>query len=116
MPSRHETFGLGYLEAWLHRKPVIGCDIPPMREVIGEHGLLVPQRPAELAQAIVRLVEDPDLRRAMGDGGHAKVLERWNWELVMDRVEGAYERALADAPDEATLALSAFADEAAALA
>lgn len=116
MPSRHETFGLGYLEAWLHHKPVIACDIPPMREVIGEHGLLVPQRPADLADAIVRLVEDPALRRRMGDGGHAKVLDRWDWDRVMDRVESAYERALADAPDDALRGVSAFADEAAALA
>lgn len=97
MPSQHETFGLGYLEAWLHRKPVIGCDIPPMREVIGEHGLLVPQRPIELASAIVRLIEDEPLRRAMGEGGQAKVHERWDWDRVMDRVETAYEGALEDA-------------------
>ncbi|MBA3375756.1 MAG: glycosyltransferase family 4 protein, partial [Actinobacteria bacterium] len=116
MPSRHETFGLGYLEAWLHRKPVIGCDIPPMREVIGEHGLLVPQRPADLAGAIVRLIEDPELRRAMGDGGYAKVRERWDWTHVIDRVEATYELAVADAPDEVTEVRSAFADEAAALA
>ncbi len=116
MPSRHETFGLGYLEAWLHRKPVIGCDIPPMREVIGEHGLLVPQQPADLAGAIVRLIEDPELRRAMGDGGYAKVRERWDWTHVIDRVEATYELAVADAPDEVTEVRSAFADEAAALA
>jgi glycosyltransferase involved in cell wall biosynthesis len=114
MPSRHETFGLGYLEAWLHGKPVIGCDIPPMREVIGEHGLLVPQRPAELADAIVRLLDDAGLRRAMGEGGHAKVLERWDWERVMDRVEAAYDRALEDAGDHARKGIGTFADEAAA--
>jgi glycosyltransferase involved in cell wall biosynthesis len=116
MPSRHETFGLGYLEAWLHGKPVIGCDIPPMREVIGEHGLLVPQRAEELADAIVGLVEDPALRSAMGEGGRAKVLERWDWDRVMDRIEIAYDRALAGARQEAGEAATAFRDEAAALA
>ena len=46
MPSAHETFGIGYLEAWLHEKPVIGGDIPPLREVIahGVDGLLVRRR------------------------------------------------------------------------
>ena len=117
MPSQHETFGIGYLEAWLHRKPVIGCDIPPMREVIGDHGLLVPQRPLELADAIVRLIEDPRLRSAMGDGGYAKVLRQWDWDRVIDRVESAYERALAGAPaDVAPSAALGFGDEAAAIA
>lgn len=114
MPSRHETFGLGYLEAWLHGKPVIGGDIPPMREVIGEHGLLVPQRAREVADAITRLIEDPVLRLAMGEGGRAKVHERWDWDVVMDRVELAYEGALSGAAR--TAGDGAFASEAAALA
>src|SRR5258708_34541409 len=31
MPSVHETFGIGYLEAWLHEKPGIGGENPPPR-------------------------------------------------------------------------------------
>jgi hypothetical protein len=30
----------------------------------------------------------------MGAAGHAKLLERWDWERVMDRVEDAYARAV----------------------
>ncbi len=96
MPSRHETFGLGYLEAWLHQRPVVGGDIPPLREVIdhGVDGLLVRQRADDVADALNRLLDDPSLRRAMGAAGHAKVRERWDWERVMDRVESAYASAL----------------------
>lgn len=96
MPSRHETFGLGYLEAWLHERPVIGGDIPPLREVIahGVDGLLVRQRTEEVADAILGLIADPALRRAMGRAGLAKLLERWRWETVMDRVEASYQVAL----------------------
>jgi glycosyltransferase involved in cell wall biosynthesis len=95
MPSRHETFGLGYIEAWLHERPVIGGDIPPLREIIdhGKDGLLVRQREDEVAAAIVRLLDDAALRRAMGAAGRAKVMERWDWDRVMDRVEDAYQRA-----------------------
>ena len=96
MPSRHETFGLGYLEAWLHGKPVIGGDIPALRDVI-EHrtdGLVVRQRPAEVASAILELLDDPAAARAMGERGRLKVMERWNWDAVMDRVETAYAIAL----------------------
>jgi glycosyltransferase involved in cell wall biosynthesis len=97
MPSIHETFGIGYLEAWLHDKPVIGGDIPPLREVIthGVDGVVVPQRVADIAAATVALLGDPALRAQMGAAGHAKLLERWDWERVMDRVEDAHRRAIA---------------------
>jgi glycosyltransferase involved in cell wall biosynthesis len=96
MPSAHETFGIGYLEAWLHEKPVIGGDIPPLREVIahGVDGLLVPQKVDDIARAVTRLLDDPALRRAMGVAGNAKLSERWDWERVMDRVESAHQRAI----------------------
>ena len=96
MPSLHETFGLGYLEAWLHEKPVIGGDIAPLREVIshGIDGLVVPQKVDDIASAIMTLLDDADLRRRMGSAGHAKLVERWDWDRVMDRVEDAYTRAV----------------------
>ncbi len=109
MPSRHETFGLGYIEAWIHERPVIGGDIPPLRDVIshGVDGLLVRQRAPEVADAIVRLLEDPALREAMGRAGRRKVSDRWDWDLVIDRVENAYQAALAGFEvDEASEALA----------
>ncbi len=95
MPSVHETFGIGYLEAWLHEKPVIGGDIPPLREVIthGVDGLLVPQKVSDIAHAVTRLLDDPALRAEMGRAGNAKLRERWDWDRVMDRVEEAHQRA-----------------------
>jgi len=96
MPSIHETFGIGYLEAWLHEKPVIGGDIAPLREVIthGGDGLVVPQRVEDIARAITALLDDDALRASMGAAGYRKVIERWDWGRVMDRVEDAYARAL----------------------
>lgn len=96
MPSIHETFGIGYLEAWLHEKPVIGGDIPPLREVIdhGSDGLLVKQNVEQIAAAIQTLLADAPLRQRMGKAGAAKLAERWDWDLVIERVEGAYERAV----------------------
>ena len=109
MPSRHETFGLGYLEAWVHERPVIGGDIPPLREIIdhGIDGLLVRQRADEVAAAIVRLLDDGGARAAMGRAGHAKVFARWDWDRVIDGVEDAYQFAIASFEvDEASEALA----------
>jgi glycosyltransferase involved in cell wall biosynthesis len=98
MPSLHETFGLGYLEAWLHGKPVIGGDIPAIREVIddGVDGLCVRQRADAVAAAILQLLADPAAAAEMGRRGQEKVGRRWSWDAVIDRVEAAYARAAAE--------------------
>lgn len=108
MPSRHETFGLGYIEAWMHERPVIGGDIPPLREVIsdGVDGILVRQRADEVAAAIERLLEDASLRKAMGRAGYAKVEERWRWDRVVDRLEAGYRSALTGHEVGASIALA----------
>jgi len=96
MPSVHETFGIGYLEAWLHEKPVIGGDIAPLREVIahGVDGLLVRQKVEDIARAVTVLLDRPEVRREMGRAGNSKLRERWDWDRVMDRVESAHQRAI----------------------
>jgi len=98
MPSLHETFGLGYLEAWLHGKPVIGGDIPALRDVIddGVDGICVRQRADAVAAAILQLLDDPAAAAAMGRRGQEKVHRRWDWDAVISRVEAAYTRAAAE--------------------
>ena len=63
----------------------------------GIDGLCVRQRADEVASAIERLLDDPELRSQMGAAGSAKLREKWDWDLVIDRVEEAYARALAHA-------------------
>ncbi|MGV9602017.1 glycosyltransferase family 4 protein [Streptosporangium sandarakinum] len=68
--SRYEGFGMTILEAMSKGVPVVSFDCPHgPREIIthGHNGLLVrPQKPALLAEAISRLIEDPGLRRTLG--------------------------------------------------
>src|SRR3989442_6189024 len=108
MPSLHDTFGIGYPEAWLHERPVVGGDIPPLREVIahGVDGICVRQRVDDVARAILRLLDDPTLRLSMGRAGAAKLRERWDWDLVIAHVEDAYGRALANAHSDVGEALA----------
>jgi glycosyltransferase involved in cell wall biosynthesis len=82
LPSRTDSFGIVYLEAWAYRKPVIGAQTWGVRTVIdnGRDGLLVPFGDvAALAEAIDRLVSDPELCQQLGDRGHAKVLAEHTW-------------------------------------
>ncbi|MCL4466764.1 MAG: glycosyltransferase family 4 protein [Chloroflexi bacterium] len=96
LPSRHETFGMVYAEAWLCGKPVVGGDIPTLRDVIadGSDGFCVPQRPEAIAGALLRLLDDPALRARLGEAGRRKVADRFNWDEVVRQHEALYERLL----------------------
>ena len=83
MPSRTDSFGIAYLEAWLYRKPVIGAQTWGIDDVIthGSDGLLAPFGDVStLAAALHLLITQPALARAMGDAGRTKVLARHTWD------------------------------------
>ncbi len=92
MPSRTDSFGIVFLEAWAQGRPVIGSTAWGMRDVIAEgvDGLLVPfGNSAALADALLRLLRDPQLRAQLGDAGRRKVLELYRWDSVYQRVRSA---------------------------
>jgi glycosyltransferase involved in cell wall biosynthesis len=64
LPSTREGYPIVYAEALSHGLPVVGCDIPAVREVVDGAAILVaPGRVAPLAAALQRLVTDERLRR-----------------------------------------------------
>jgi glycosyltransferase involved in cell wall biosynthesis len=94
LPSRTDSFGIVYLEAWLYGVPVIGAMAGGVPEVIthGTNGLLVPfGAVAELTAAIDRLLCDSTLAQAMGEAGRRHVLRSLTWEQVYTRVRELYD-------------------------
>lgn len=90
LPSQVESFGVVFLEAWAKGKPVIGARIPAVADMIDHEkdGILVPygDRPG-LADAVIKLIKNPDLRKAMGEKGKLKVQERFEIGRITDRLE-----------------------------
>jgi len=97
MPSRVDSFGLVYLEAWAAGRPVIGARAGGVPAVIDheENGLLVPfgDVPA-IAAAIRRVVERPDEAAAMGLAGREKLRRCYTWDAVYPQVSDLYDRLL----------------------
>ncbi len=93
LPSKVESFGIVFLEAWACGKPVIGCQTGPVASVVsdGVDGLLVPcgDVPA-LSSAIRRLLGDAGLRRCLGEAGREKVLRQYTWAQIVSRLEDLY--------------------------
>lgn len=76
LPSKSESFGLVYLEAWLCEKPVIGCKIDTTSEVIDDmkNGILVQfGNVKEISKAITYLIDDPDISESYGKNGKSKL-------------------------------------------
>lgn len=86
-PSVKEGWGLVVLEAQAAGLPVIATDIPVLREYLtdGVDALLVPPHdPTRLAEAMRRIIADPDLRGRLADGGRA-VAARYTWAATARR-------------------------------
>jgi phosphatidylinositol alpha-1,6-mannosyltransferase len=82
-----EGFGIVYLEAYAHGKPVIGAEAggAPDAIVHEETGLLIPPGDSEaLAAGILRLLEDPAEAASMGSYGQELLQTRWNWDWLCD--------------------------------
>lgn len=96
VPSMQESFGGVYPEAWIMKKPVIGGEIPAIREVIsdGINGFLVQQDSAEIADKICQLLQNNSLREKMGVAGYQKVLEKYTWDKLEEKLEAAYRQVL----------------------
>jgi glycosyltransferase involved in cell wall biosynthesis len=97
-PSLSEAFGRSPIEAMSCGVPVVGTWIGGIAETVVpfETGLLVPPaNPEKLAEAIVRLLADPELRVVMGVNGWRRVAEKYTWESIAQRTLAYYEELLA---------------------
>ncbi|HUV94180.1 MAG TPA: glycosyltransferase family 4 protein [Anaerolineae bacterium] len=86
--------------AYTFAKPVVATTVGSLPEMVedGRTGFLVPPRdPQGLADAIVRLLRDRELRHELGAKGRQKIDTEWSPESVARQTLAVYERALSDA-------------------
>lgn len=92
-PSLYESFGLIYLEAMNYGKPVIGCRAGGIPEVIDEGvtGLLSePETPDDLAEKIIKLLQNPSLLHDMGLAGRTQLLNKFTHVQMARKFAAAY--------------------------
>lgn len=89
LPTRFEPFGVVFLEAMHHGLPCVGPRAWAVPEIIrhGETGLLVrPEDPADLARALIEILQAPAEAARMGEAGRRRLVERFSWALVAARI------------------------------
>jgi glycosyltransferase involved in cell wall biosynthesis len=85
-------------EALACERPVVATDLEGMPELVldGETGLLVPPRtPGALADAIVRLADDPTAAQTMARAGRKRVEAMFSLRAKVDATEALYRRLVA---------------------
>jgi glycosyltransferase involved in cell wall biosynthesis len=86
-PSLHDSGGWVCLEAMAVGRPVICLDLGgPSTQITPETGFKIPahtpnQAVAELAKAMIRLAQEPELRTSMEKAGQQRVRELYSWEV-----------------------------------
>lgn len=91
-PSVTEAFGNVNLEAMAAGLAVVSADVASAQALIehGRTGLLVePGDPAAYAREVARLIDDPELRTALGSAA-AKAAESYDWTAILDEVIETY--------------------------
>jgi glycosyltransferase involved in cell wall biosynthesis len=83
VPSLYEGFSLPAIEAMACGVPLVTTTGGALPEVVGRHGesamTVPPADPAALAQQLVEVLNDAELRGRLGEGGRRRVLDRFTW-------------------------------------
>jgi phosphatidylinositol alpha-mannosyltransferase len=95
-PTTKASFGITLLEAMACETPIVCSDILGFRDVVadGREALMVPcgDRDA-IADALVRVLDDPSLARRLGETGRVNALD-YSWSSVTSQVLGVYQDVL----------------------
>ena len=87
-----EIFGLVFLEANACGTPVIcskGCGIANV--IDGETGIAVSYNEDQVENAIIKILNNDNLRKRFGEKGKKLVMEKFGWDSVVRTVDGIYE-------------------------
>jgi glycosyltransferase involved in cell wall biosynthesis len=101
LATQQEASGTVYVEAQASGLPVVGTNVGGVSEMFrdGETGILVPPKnPAALTEALQRLIDDPALRRRMGEAGRKMVWEEavFSPARLAETTEALYTKWLAE--------------------
>jgi glycosyltransferase involved in cell wall biosynthesis len=97
LPSRREPFGITNLEAMAAGKAIIAANVDGVPEIIrnGENGILFkPENINELAEKILWLYDNKEIKDKMGRCGRLLAEKKYDWISIADRYIKIYETML----------------------
>lgn len=98
-PSVWESFGVSNLEAAACGIPQVASNVGGFPEIIedGKTGILVePANPTAIAEQVIKLINDDDLRNKMGKAAREKVIRDFDWNKNVEQMIFEYENILSE--------------------
>ena len=93
-PSHYEGFGLPVLEAMTLGAPVVTSNTSSLPEVAGDAALLIdPNDPIHLANAVLKVISDSQLRNELIQKGKARA-KLFSWDKTAQETLNAYKSLL----------------------
>ncbi|MHC1591418.1 MAG: glycosyltransferase family 4 protein [Candidatus Helarchaeales archaeon] len=94
VPSLDEGFGVAAVEAMSMKKPLVSTQAGGLKEVVNETNALIipPKNSKALAEAILKLLENPEIGRKLGENGRKTVMSKFNWKLAAKKHELLYNK------------------------
>jgi glycosyltransferase involved in cell wall biosynthesis len=90
--SGRASLSLKMLESWACGVPLVTVDVGDRREMLGDppSGLIIkPGDPAALAQAMLQIIDNPDLAQTLAQRGLARVVQ-FSWDRLAEQMEAVY--------------------------
>lgn len=95
IPSLYEGFCMPAAEAMACGVPVISTTGGALPEVIGDAGILIPPgNVAALVNAILTLLDNPELRHRLAEAGLARVNDSLTWSHAAEKTVAVYREAI----------------------
>ena len=96
LPSHSESFGMAVVEAMACRLPVVISNQVGINHEVAkaQAGLVVPCQAEALADALMRLIGDADLRRRLGANGQRLVQKRFSLEVTTQLLIELYDQVM----------------------
>jgi glycosyltransferase involved in cell wall biosynthesis len=92
--STFETYGLVVAEAMSHGRAVVTVRNTALPEILGDAGVLVETGDwRAMGDALVRVLSDAPLRRALAAAGRRRAAAEFDWERITERYEAMLARA-----------------------
>jgi len=95
LPSRFETFALVYAEAMYFGNAIVTTPYTSIKKIVKEKqlGLLIdPEKPAEIGEAILELVNNSDKLKQMELNAKKFAEENLSWDIIVNNIDKEFKK------------------------